>query len=244
LLEARSRLDAASPEVLVAPFVTQPDKGHPSLKTSAGLGWRRNDWFEEFSVRAGYHDLLDPDPGYTPDAQIDILTFSLRHYQQRHRVRLERLTLVDAISLSPMESLFFSPSWKGRAGLQTLSRDRCQYCQNFVMNGGIGLALQTQWLRREVYFLFPELDANVSRGFTADYRIGGGGTAGLLLHLTGSWKVMVLGTYLRYPLGETGAEFRGVFGQQLVLYQNWALRSEFRYREHDNEAMLLVQAYF
>jgi hypothetical protein len=244
LLTVRSQLDAASPEISIPPFVTRPDSGHNSLRVGVGLGWRQHDWFEEFTIRAGYHDLLDPAPGYTPNAQVEILALSVRHYHQRDRLRLDRLTLVDALSLAPIEPLFLAPSWKGRVQLSTLGRKRCRYCQNFALNGGLGLSMQTSWIQREVHFVFPEVDANVSRGFAPSYRVGAGGTAGILVQFSERWKALLLGTYLRYPLGDTGEEFRGTVGQEYTLRKNWALRCELRYRRHDSETMLLLHAYF
>src|SRR5881296_4461559 len=67
------------------------------------VGWRNDELFEELTVRAGYHDLLDPDPGYTPDAQIELAAFSLRHYERSDQVRLERVTFANVLSLSPMD---------------------------------------------------------------------------------------------------------------------------------------------
>src|SRR5262249_53089651 len=162
-------------------------------------------------------------PGYTPDAQIEILALSIRHYHQRDRMRLDHLTLVDALSLAPIEPLFFAPSWKGQVQLATLSRNRCSYCQNLTLNGGLGLAAQTSLIQREVYFVFPELDANASRGFEPSYRVGAGATAGMLIQLSEHWKALLLGTYVRYPLGDTGEEFRGTVAQEYTLQQNWAL---------------------
>lgn len=244
LLTMRSQLDALSPEISTSPFVSQPDAGHHSFRTGVGLGWRQRDSFEEVTVRAGYHDLLDPTPGYTPDAQIEILTLSIRHYHRRHRVRVDRLTFVDAISLSPVEPLFFAPSWKGKMQLSTLDRKRCGYCQNFTLNGGLGLAAQTSWLQREVYFVFPEVDVNVSQGFTPHYRGGAGGTAGILVDLSGRWKALLLGTYLRYPLGDRGEVFRGIVAHEYTFHKHWAVRCQFRYERHDSETMLLLYAYF
>ncbi len=188
--------------------------------------------------------MLDPTSGYTPDAQIEVLALSVRHYHQRDRIRLNQLTLINAISLSPIEPLFFAPSWKGRVELSTLGRRSCRYCQNLTLNGGLGLSVQTSWIRREVYFLFTEVDVEASRGFTPKYRIGTGGTAGILVQFSSRWKALLSGTYARYPLGETGEEFRGSVSQEYTLRQNLALRCEYRYRRHDSEARLSLYAYF
>jgi hypothetical protein len=79
ILTARSQLRIPSEEFKVTPFAKQPELGHKTSRASVGAGWRNNDTFEEVTVRAGYHDLLDPEVGYTPDAQIEIASVSLRH---------------------------------------------------------------------------------------------------------------------------------------------------------------------
>jgi len=244
LFVLRSRLAAQSQPVAIEPFVTQPDLGHDSLRVGFGTGWRHRDWFEEFTARAGYHDLLDPGPGYTPDSQIEILAFRVRHYHEGNRIRLDQFTLADMISLSPLDALLPAPSWKLRVGIDTVNRKSCHYCHNLNLNGGLGVAAETHWLRREVYFFFPELDMNVSHAFADHHRIGAGGTVGMLASLTDRWKIMASGTYLRYPLGESADELEAFCGQSYALRRNWVLRWEFHHRQHDNEAVLRLQAYF
>ena len=48
-------------------------------------------------MRTAYHDLLDPEPGYTPDAQIEVGSISLRHYNRADQARIERATLLNVI---------------------------------------------------------------------------------------------------------------------------------------------------
>jgi hypothetical protein len=245
LLLARSRLPAESAEFPLQPFVTQPDLGHGSLRVGFGPGWQRGDWFTEFSARAGYHDLLDPDRGYTPDAQIAALDVRLRHYPERERFHLERLTLVDMLSLSPLNSLLPAPSWKVRAALDTTYRKNCRYCHAFTLNGGLGIAVDSRWLRRTVYFVLPELAADFGHAFTPAYRLGGGGTVGTLAQLTDRWKILASGTYRRYRLGNSSSSVDLAFGQSYALRRNWVLRAEFHHRgKYEGEVVLQVQVYF
>lgn len=244
VLTARSGLKITSDEFTITPFAKQPELGHKTLRVSVGAGWRNNDTFEELTVRAGYHDLLDPEAGHTPDSQIEIAALALRHYNRSDQTRLERFTLANVLSLSPMDSLFKSPSWKISAGMQTIRHNECNLCSNGNLNGGIGAAVKTQWLRHEVYFAFAEADANYSRTFEHRHRIGGGGTAGMLADLTDRWKMMLSGSYLRYPLGEKSDDFRWFVGQRYTLGQNLALRLEYNHRDHDNDVLFAVQAFF
>ena len=228
----------------MVPFAKQPELGHKTSRASVGTGWRNNDTFEEVTVRAGYHDLLDPEVGYTPDAQIEMASVSLRHYNRVDQTRIERATLANVLSLSPIDSVFHAPSWKINLGMQTIKHNGCQFCSNGVMNGGIGGAIESRLLKREVLFAFAETEANYSRAYQERHRIGGGGTVGMLVDLTERWKLMATGTYLKYALGETSDDIRWFVGSRYTLMQNFALRLEYNHRDHDNDVLFSVQAFF
>lgn len=244
VLTARSQLRVPSQEFTVVPFAKQPELAHKTSRASMGAGWRNNDTFEEVTVRAGYHDLLDPEVGYTPDAQIEMASVSLRHYNRVDQTRIERATLANVLSLSPIDSVFHAPSWKINAGMNTIRFGSCQLCSNGVLNGGVGAAVESHWLKREVVFAFAEAEANYSRAYEEDHRIGGGGTVGLLADLTDRWKLMASGTYLRYALGDKSDDFRWFVGQRFTLSQNWALRLEYNHRDRDNDVLFSLQGFF
>ena len=143
-----------------------------------------------------------------------------------------------------MDAVFHSPSWKINVGMQTIKHNGCQLCSNGVANGGIGAAVETQWLKREVYFAFAEGEANYSKAYEERHRIGGGGTAGMLADLTERWKIMATGTYLKYALGEKSDDIRWFVGSRYTLTQNWAIRLEYNHRDHDNDVLFSVQAFF
>jgi hypothetical protein len=244
ILTARSQLRIPSQEFTVMPFAKQPELGHKTSRASVGAGWRNNDTFEEVTVRAGYHDLLDPEIGYTPDAQIEIASVSLRHYNRIDQTRIERATLANILSLSPIDSVFHAPSWKVNIGMQTIKHNECQLCSNGVMNVGIGGAMESRLLKREVLFAFAEAEANYSRAYLERHRVGGGGTVGMLADVTDQWKIMATGTYLKYELGEKSDDIRWFVGSRYTLMQNWALRLEYNHRNHDNDVMFSTQMYF
>ena len=228
----------------MVPFAKQPELGHKTSRATVGAGWRNNDTFEEVSVRAGYHDLLDPEIGYTPDAQIELASVSLRHYNRADQTRIERATLANVVSLSPIDSVFRAPSWKINVGMQTIKHNECQLCSNGVMNGGIGGAIESRLMKREVLFAFAEAEANYSRAYEERYRIGGGGTVGLLADITDHWKIMATGTYLKYALGENSDDIRWFVGSRYTLLQNLAVRLEYNHRDHDNDVGFGMQVFF
>jgi hypothetical protein len=244
LLTARSELNVLPPPLFINPFTSRPELGHKPARVGIGVGWRQDEFFEEVTLRAAYHDLLDPDPGYVPNSQIELLSFSLRHYNTRDQTRLEKLTFANIISLTPIDTLIKAPSWKVSAELDTVSVNGCRYCRNFRFNGGVGLTGETHLIGSEVFFALPELEVDYSQAYDKNYRAGGGITGGFLTSLTPRWKILATGSYLRFPLGESSEAFRAFFGQRYTLQQNLALRFDFKHRKKDNEAVFQIQAYF
>ncbi|MBU6432717.1 MAG: hypothetical protein KJS98_05310, partial [Nitrospirae bacterium] len=144
----------------------------------------------------------------------------------------------------PIDSVFRAPSWKINVGMDTIRFGSCQLCSNGFMNGGIGAAVESHWLKREVFFAFAEAEADYSHAYEEDHRVGGGSTVGMLTDLTDRWKLMATGSYLRYALGDKSDDFRWFIGSRYTLAQNWALRCEYNHRDHDNDVMFSVQAFF
>ena len=245
VLIARSELKIKSDETPIEPFVTRPELGHRTSRIGMGTGYRQDEWFEEVNLRASYHDLLDPEPGYAPGYQIELLSGALRHYERAEQTRLERFTLANVMSLTPADALFLSPSWKVNVGTQTLRHNDCRYCTAGVANGGAGLTFETHLLKREYFFGFGELETTYSQAFEEKHRAGGGGTMGMMADLTDRWRVLASGTYLRFPLGEKSDEVRWSIGQRYTLAKDAALRLEFSHRERrDNETLFTIHAYF
>jgi hypothetical protein len=244
ILTARSQLHLPSPKFTVQPFAQRPDLGHATSRAAIGAGWRNHDTFEEVSVRAGYHDLLDPETGHTPDAQIELASITLRHYNRADQARIERATLAGVLSLSPIDSVFHAPSWKINVGMQTIKHHGCQLCSNGVANGGIGGAVESHWILREVFFAFAEAEANYGRAYEERHRIGGGGTGGALIDLTDRWRLMASGGIFKYAFGEKADDVRWSIGQRYTMNRNLSLRLEYSHRDHDNDVLFSIQGFF
>ena len=244
VLTERSKLSIPSEDIQIRPFTKQPDVGHRTSRVTVGGGWRNNDTFEEASFRSVYHNLLDPEPGYTPDAQLEALAVTVRRYNRADRVRVERATLVNVVSLAPIDELFKAPSWRVNVGMDTIRRRGCQLCDNVVVDGGIGAAMESHVLNREVYFAFAEAEANYSKAYEERHRIGGGATVGMLTDVTDRWKLMLSWSYRRYPFGDKSDDIRWYVGSRYTLAQNWAVRVDYNHRDRDNDVAVSLQAFF
>ncbi|MDT7042583.1 DUF4105 domain-containing protein [Candidatus Nitronereus thalassa] len=244
VLLARSQLKQPSLPPFIEPFTLQPESGHDTSRVSVGVGWREDETFEELAIRGAYHDLLDPETGYTPGAQIEIFGLHMRHYARRNQLRVERFTLLDILSLSPIDRLFRAPSWKIKIGHESLRHGTCRYCSSGNLNGGAGAAVQWSGIGTPTFFGFGEIDANVSTGFQRNHRIGGGSTIGMLANPHPRWGVLITATYLHFPIGERSDDTRIFFGQRLTISQNLTARLEYRHRRDDNDVVFSVQAFF
>jgi hypothetical protein len=188
--------------------------------------------------------LLDPEYGYTPDAQIEALSIALRHYPRHNHTRIDRFTLLNVTSLSPVDPLFLKPSWKIDTGFDTIQRDGCRFCRVGRLNGGIGLAAESHWVKREVYFSFAEFVAEYGKAFDRSHRIGGGLSVGALADITDRWKISAIMTYLGFPAGDKGTEWRFSAQQRFSLSKDLALRLDFNQRANQQEYLLSLHVYF
>jgi len=244
VLTARSALSIPSEVMDISPYTRQPDSGHRTTRVSIGGGWRNDETFEEASFRALYHDLLDPEQGYTPDAQIEALGLTVRHYNRAEQTRVERATLLNILSLSPIDDLFRAPSWKVNAGMNTIRHRGCRLCSNGVLSGGLGGAIDTTFIKREVVFAFAEAEANISPAYHEYHRVGGGATVGILADVTDRWKLTGSGSYFRYPLGDRSDDIRWHVGSRYTLARDWTVRLEYTHRDRDDDLVFSIHAFF
>ena len=244
VLLARSQLSVPATPLRYQPFSGPPDQGHNIIRAGVGIGWREREFFTETNFRLAFHDLLDPEYGYTPDAQIEALSIALRHYHRRNNTRIDRFTLLNITSLSPVDSLFLKPSWKLDTGFDTVQRKLCRYCLTGRANGGIGLAVESRWLTREVYFGFGEIVSEYGRAFDHGYRVGGGLSAGALVDITDRWKMAATTTYLGFAAGDKKPEWRVSAQQRFTLSRNLALRLDFNQRANRQDYLLNLHFYF
>lgn len=245
LVNARLNLNIDSQEVVIMPLTAPPEAGHKTLKVGVGAGSRNGEVFQQLMLRAGYHDLLDPDAGYPTDAQIEMVSARVRHYPKSEQVELDQFTLLNIVSLVPRDDLFPHPSWKVRVAYESMDKDNCRLCGSTIFNLGTGLADAGGWFfQREVYFAFLEVEADYGRAFAHDHRAGGGFTIGILADLSKSWKMMLTGSYLSYHFGDREDIARLSWQQRLIITEDTALRMDVRHQKNNTEAVFSYEMYY
>ena len=66
----------------------------------------------------------------------------------------------------------------------------------------------------------------------------------MLADLTDRWKLMAIRDILAICLGDKSDDFRWFVGHAIPSSQNWALRLEYNHRDHDNDVVFGMQAFF
>ena len=245
ILRERSILGPGDTYAGNVPEPAQPEEGHNSAKLSIGGGARHDRVFTEFSWRPAYHDLLDPEAGYTKGAQINFMTVVGRYFPEDNTLVLQSLRPVDIVSLAPRD-LFFQPiSWKVNGGLdrKTFSDGRDRLFLR--LNSGGGMAWELSGLG--TFYSFAEADVNFSDRFGDKCAVGAGGSAGLLGNLARNWKYHLQGRALAYAI-ENHQYFSAGLDQQYTFARNTGMMLKLGWERsfnHDRgEALVSLVWYF
>lgn len=174
LLRARSALPTTAAPVPRPPAV-RPDQGHGTARVVLGTGARDGIGFTELRLRPAYHDLVDPQSGYSEGAQINFFDIAARWYPDENDHELRWFRFVDIVSLSPRDAFFQPLSWRFTAALErrTIAGDELP----FSISAGVGGAWQLR--PRLLGFALAELDILAEDDLPDGYAVGAGPLLGL-----------------------------------------------------------------
>lgn len=222
ILQARSGLGMGDKNVGEVPVPPQPEEGHLPAKIAAGAGLRRDRPYLELAWQPAYHDLMDPDAGYTRGAQIDFFALSGRYYPLEQSLKLQNFRPVDILSLAPRD-LFSQPySWKVNGGLDRKTfADGIDRLYLHLSTGG-GMAWEVTHSGKGIGYVMAEADINLADRFEQKAALGGGASAGVLANITESWKVHLYASALFYVIEEHQL-FRLALDQHVNLSRNSGL---------------------
>ncbi|MCX5794551.1 MAG: DUF4105 domain-containing protein [Elusimicrobia bacterium] len=243
LLVARGRLGEPP-----APFTIPPPRpleaGHDTARAGLGFGTNRRFSFEELSWRGSLHDLPASDDGYIPDSQLEMLNARLRFDNNGRQPYIERLDLFDIVALTPWDPWLRKLSWRISTGVDQAKELGCNgaSCMYYGLGGGAGLSALTHLGRRELFYALAEADLGAAPVFDQGWRSGAGGTAGLMLDLTRSWRTLFEATYIGYA--GSPAQQRLRLASSWHLSRDAELRLSLDRRVPDEEAGLSFFLYF
>jgi len=167
---------------------SHPEDGHKGGLAVLGGGVQDGDGYLSLGWRLSYHGLIDNNVGFEPGAHLQFLHTDVRYYPERHAAELERLDVVDVISLVPRDAFFQSSSWKVSTGLvqEKFSRGRDQLA--WQANYGSGVSYHAGWLGR--LFAMWDADLRVGDAYESDFAYGLGGHAGQVAVVNDSFHIV------------------------------------------------------
>ena len=243
LLVARGRLGVPPQDVSI-PAPMDPELGHPTHRLAVGFGGDKRTGFTEVEFRAALHDLPSGDAGYIPYSQLEMGDARLRFDHRKKQAYIERLDLVNLVSLSPWDPWIHRPSWKVSTGVDQAREYGCvgADCMYYNLNAGGGLSAVTHLFRRELYYGFLETDWGAGPVLERSWRAGAGGTAGFLFDISRSARVQVEAQYVGYDAGPAREQLRVIGAYNLS--RGLEARVSLSRRVPSNEASFSLLGYF
>ncbi|WP_353219456.1 DUF4105 domain-containing protein [Salinisphaera sp. S4-8] len=249
ILLARSRIARPSSFAPVPTPETSPDQAHRTLRVAAETVYEVDELSLGLRIRPAYHDLLDNPGGYTDGAQINFLDLGLRIDPDEGELRIDDLTLLNIVSLSPRDDLFKPVSFQVNTGLRRRPSanvfDNVDNNLGYYLQGGPGLAWGDDELLGYVFGL-GSVDANSA--LAPGYALGAGASVGVLAYPTRRLQLKAETGALEYVAGEAGYYRWARFAQQFNLSRDLGLRSEFGWEntalDSGLRATIGLQAYF
>jgi hypothetical protein len=246
VLNARSRLGQQPADVYAITPPVPPEQGHLPGKFSLGAGYRTDSFFTEIGWRAAYHDLLDPDEGYTEGAEIIFFDISGRYYFEEDALKLQRLHFIDIVSLSPRDSFFKPISWKVNTGFDRELFSDGEEHLIYRINPGGGFSYKNDLLG--LSYIMAETDLQLSGGLKDNFSLGFGASAGTIKKLTGSWKINLSMKSIYYEVGDEHRSMNVSLAQNFKITTNnsitFSLSREKTYDYYQSEVNLGWNIYF
>lgn len=209
----------------------RPDWGHASYRFGFSFGANDKNTmagpqrFFDFEFRTAYHDLLDPDLGYTAFSEITFPSVKMRTYEPFRALSLERIDLVNIVSLVPQRPSTLELSWNLLSHFSTPKDQPCFDCKVLNLEGGGGMSWADQDKDSLVYVLGGGATA-AGDILTRGYRWGPKVEAGWLVHPFVKYKLQLRCQRFFWSTSSGGFDTVSV----LDLNQSWSLEKDWSFR--------------
>ena len=166
-----------------------PEKGHDSIRVSAGFGKQNTRKYVDLRFRPAFHDLMDSMAGYISGAAINSFEVRFKWFTSSDKfngsreghseLRLESLSLLNITSLNPLRRWHKSLSWLLDIRFDRTQLNETASVRNFIGRGGLGLSFQKKYF---VPFLILLGEGNLSSDYKKGYSVLLGLQAGMKIN--------------------------------------------------------------
>ncbi len=251
--KARSRLKNVESYIKDIDSPIPPEKGHKPNRLGIGFGLLKgadrsddNAFFQEIRIRPTYHDLLSDDSGYVKGSQIEFTNLVFRYFPSRERVMLEKLDIINIISISERDKFFKPYSWKVDTGFSRKSLPGGKRALYYKLSFGGGYAWNEKIFG--TIYLMADSELDVSGRINNSFCFGLGGTAGILKEVSSRYKIHLFVRPLYFMLGDTHTGFEWKASQQFSISENTAVSLDFSgkdsFSHYESESMFCFHVYF
>ncbi len=250
ILVARSQLSVDSKYIVIPiPLNERPEIGHLSRRVSLSAGnASKSGAYNSLEYRFSFHELSDIPVGQNPYANLEMGRFRLRYnkhirYQNKtSKFWLDEATLLNIVSLSPMEELFKAFSWKAYLGGDTIQDQSCLNCFSPKIELGGGL---TQNFGPLTYFLLMDTTVRYSNKFKgSNSKIGFGPELNILLRPHNKLSLLLTGNYRYFFLNKLHNIYDYQASMNYHFTKDFSLKMNFKKFKREAQTDLGIQLYF
>ena len=212
----------------VIPTPVSPEKSHHSKRIAVGVGKRLDNHYAEIGYKMSFHELEDNKDGFLQGAQINLGSIKLRA-EDNVGIRLQELTLVDILSLTPRNDFFSPLSWKIYTGFErqlTNTKDQLTY----HVTAGVGGTWEIVKNHQYYALAIARLETNRQLKNTIEPAIGF--TTGFLSHFKHTTaRLEVSGEHFEDEVYRLRAQYT----QNIVLSVNHSIKLFAKHEWHEND---------
>lgn len=223
LLLTRSTIPVRSAALDIPAPDTSPDLGHGTARMTIGAGRVAHASFLDLGFRVAYHALLDPAEGYSNHSQLEFLNISVRYFPATQTARLDKLTLINIVSLEPRDEFFRRISWRLNTGWHNLARGSDPTQVAFTLDGGFGWTYPIAARGNAYVYAMLDTAFDHHRDYEGGYSLGTGPSVGWIYRAPSGPRTFFGARYL-LPLREKNETISEIsLRQSIPVGQNSAI---------------------
>lgn len=215
VLYARSKLPI-SQDLNVQDTLSSPENGHESSRFKVGTGIYNGNGYFDFSMRPAYHDITNNDNGYIEGSQIIFTDFHFKYL--KNKFYLEKIDLIDIISLTPIEYFSKPLSWRVKTGFDRKGFFFKQDDMYYFLQAGGGMSIKSKSL---LAYLLLNSSFELGGLFEENFSLGAGLEVGLIRSFSKLSKTIISGETMQYFIGDSHKLYR------FNVVQNFFLKKDF-----------------
>lgn len=210
------------------PEPVAPDESHESRRIAVETGHALEGVYSQMAYRQSCHELMDPDDGYNMNSQIVFGNIQGRYYYDDKRFVLQRLDIVDLVSLPPSDSFFFNPCYILNTGLIQNVADGEKETLAFHLKGNAGLS--TLLAKKIQVYMFGGVKSYFNPEYKNNSDILAGGEAGILTIL-GPWKNHMYASAYHAEFGEKHTRWSAGLSERIKITNSVSVMGDYIYNK-------------